>query len=201
MNRLRWWADALFGQPLYGIFLQADGGLRPGPARSLAPRARMFRRLDSTEQIADDTAAVGPFDPTLARFATCRVPLDRVVDPLAAAGHAPERVAEYADRMREGDRFPPVSVIRVGRRLLVADGHKRLRAAASLGAEDVLVEVWPLRRWVGDQLQQAVANSRKNATILFCVVSDPVRAARLARSTLLHWRRVVVSLVALARMR
>ena len=68
--------------------------------------------------------------------------------------------------MRAGDLFPPVSVIRLLGRWLVADGHKRYVAWAGLGGKEIVVEVWPLRRWLADQAGQAARNARKNGRIV-----------------------------------
>jgi glycosyltransferase involved in cell wall biosynthesis len=133
------------------------------------------------------------FDRRLSEFRTTELPCSAVVDLLPFT-HAPDRVALYSDRMRRGDRFPPISVIRVAGRYVVADGHKRFNAHRALGADRIIVEVWPLRRWLRDQREQAVRNARKNARILKMSVTDPPGAWRLLYSTLLHWRRVATAL-------
>ena len=116
-----------------------------------------------------------------------------MIDPLTEL-HAPETVQRYRDAMRRGDRFPPIGVLAVARRYLVADGHKRLAAYRGLGEATIRVEVWPLGRWLGDQWRQATANARKNRRILRLARTDPVAAARLFGTTLAHWRRVALSL-------
>ena len=133
------------------------------------------------------------FDPALADFDVATLPLDRVIDPLEVT-HAPERIARYRDRMVAGERFPPITVVRLLGRYLVADGHKRLAAYRTLGPTDILVQVWPLKRWARDQWEQAVANARKNRTIIALSVRDPRSASRLLLTTLLHWKRVATSL-------
>jgi ABC-type multidrug transport system fused ATPase/permease subunit len=138
--------------------------------------------------------ALTPFDASLARYATRLLPLDRVVDLLTVV-HAPERVAEYATAMRAGARFPPVAVVRLAGRFIVADGHKRLAAFRQVGGSEILVEVWPWRRWLRDQWRQAVEHTRKNREIVSLVFTDPVQAARLARTTVDHWVRVARSLL------
>jgi hypothetical protein len=137
-----------------------------------------------------------PFDPALADCDVATLPLDRVIDLLDTSLdiHAPDRIAHYRDRMAAGERFPPIAVVRLLGRYLVADGHKRLAAYRSLGPVDIVVEVWPLRRWARDQWRQAVANGRKNRTILVMGVRDPRSASRLLLTTLRHWKRVVTSL-------
>jgi len=136
---------------------------------------------------------IGEFDPQLARFATIELPCSSIVDLLPLT-HAPDRVARYRERMQSGDRFPPISVIRLGGRYVIADGHKRFSAYRTLGADRILVEVWPLHRWARDQWDQVVGNARKNGRILRLSVTDPPAAWRLACSTLRHWRRVATSL-------
>lgn len=136
-----------------------------------------------------------PFDARLAEFPTGVVPIDRVID-LLAVSHAPDRISVYRDAMIRGDRFPPVSVLSLAGRFVVADGHKRLTAYRAFGTSEILVEVWPFGRFVRDQLDQARANARKNREIAVRCVTDPREARRLLLATLLHWRRVVVSLAA-----
>src|SRR5262245_53290499 len=74
---------------------------------------------------ADDATAV--FDASLAEYPTRVLRCDEVVD-LIPLSHAPDRIAQYRDEMRQGNRFPPISVIRLVGRYLVADGHKRFAA-------------------------------------------------------------------------
>ena len=138
------------------------------------------------------------FDPARATSATRTVEIANVVD-LLPVSHAPERVHEYRRAMEAGALFPPVSVLSLFGRLVLADGHKRLSACRPLVGESLVVEVWPLPRFLRDQWEQARANGRKNAAILGHAFSDPREALRLLRSTTGHWRRVVVSLLAVAR--
>jgi hypothetical protein len=137
------------------------------------------------------------FDAARAEFPTRVLPCSEVVD-LIQLSHAPERVAIYRDRMQEGDRFPPISVIRVLGRYLVADGHKRFAAYRQLGEPEILVEVWSYGRWLRDQWRQAIGNGRKNLRILVACFTRPADAWRLLQTTLLHWRRVATSLAARA---
>ena len=140
-----------------------------------------------------DPSATESFDPTLAEGRVRCLPTSDVIDLLHVT-HAPERIHEYREAMRRGDRFPPVSVIRVAGHFVVADGHKRLNAYATLGRPDIVVEVWTLRRFLRDQGRQAVANLRKNSAILSRCTSDPRAAGHLLMTTLLHWKRVAISL-------
>jgi len=133
------------------------------------------------------------FDPALAAHPTRRLPLSEVVDLLDLT-HAPEVVARYRERMAAGDLFPPVAVVRMAGRFLLADGHKRLAAYRGLGAEDVVVEVWPLRRWLRDQAGQAARNAGKNRRIVSGLLRGEGEALELARGTARHWKRVVLSL-------
>lgn len=126
--------------------------------------------------------------------------MTEVIDLLELT-HAAGRIREYRERMRAGDLFPPVSVVRLFGRWLVADGHKRFAAWRGLGATRVVVEVWPPGAWLADQAGQAARNARKNGRILSRLFVDPREAARLAGSTAAHWRRVAVSLARRARRR
>ena len=135
-----------------------------------------------------------PFDPGAAAGTVRRLPIGEVIDLLAVT-HAPERVQEYREMMLRGDRFPPVSVVRVAGRFVVADGHKRLSAYATLGRPDIVVEVWTFGRLLRDQLRQAAANTRKNGVIVSRAISDPRGAGRLLLTTMRHWKRVAVSLL------
>lgn len=133
------------------------------------------------------------FDPARAAHPTRVLRTDEVVDLLELT-HAHDVIREYRERMRAGDLFPPVSVIRLLGRWLVADGHKRYVAWAGLGEKEIVVEVWPLRRWLADQAGQAARNARKNGRIVTRLVVDPRESGRLALTTAEHWRRVALSL-------
>jgi len=139
---------------------------------------------------------IGCFDPARAEFAICVLAVDRVVD-LLTVSHAPERIDAYRDAMRRGDRFPPIAVVRVGRRFLIADGHKRFSAYQALGGDHIVVEVWPLRRWLRDQWGQLTRKTRQQASVVWRSRTDPRarrEAIRLAHDTIGHWRRVGRSL-------
>jgi hypothetical protein len=136
------------------------------------------------------------FDPGRARFPTRVVPQRRVIDLLPIT-HAPERIAAYRDAMARGDRFPPVSVLRVGPRYFITDGHKRFSAYQALTAADVVVELWTVRRWLGDQASQLARKTRQQVRLLVASGSDPQARAALARlvgDTMGHWRRIGRSL-------
>ena len=154
--------------------------------------AREMWRLGDLEQC---------FDPALAHGRTQRLPVSSVIDVLAVS-HAPERIAQYRRAMQCGERFPPISVVRLGGRFWVADGHKRFSAYTLLGGRDVVVEVWPVPRWLHDQWRQFRNKTRQQLTLLRRSLDDPTarrQLAQLARDTIGHWRRVRWSLIMLAR--
>ena len=134
------------------------------------------------------------FDPARAVHPTRVLRLEEVVDLLELT-HAPEVIRGYRERMCAGDRFPPVSVVRLFGKWLVADGHKRFVAWSGLGAKEIVVEVWPRRRWLADQAGQAARNARKNGRIVARLFVDPRESLQLARTTAGHWRRVARSLL------
>jgi hypothetical protein len=138
------------------------------------------------------------FDPALAEYPTRTVPLAAIVDPLAVT-HAPECIAAYRDAMRAGNRFPPISVLALGGRYIVVDGHKRFQAYRALPAAEMLVEIWTLRRWLSDQWSQLRRKTGQQVSVLVRL-RDPAgrrEAAHLAGDTLRHWRRIARSLRAL----
>jgi hypothetical protein len=139
---------------------------------------------------------VSCFDPARAEYPTRVLPLDRVIDPLPVS-HAPERIEQYRAAMARGECFPPIAVVRVGGRFLVADGHKRFSAYKGLARERIVVEVWTIRRWLRDQWSQLTRKTRQQVTLLRRSRTDPRArqdAVRLALDTLGHWRRVLRSL-------
>ena len=148
--------------------------------------------------MTSSTSAPVCFDPGRARHATRCVALADVLDLLPLT-HAPERVEEYRRAMEAGALFPPVSVLSLFGRLVVADGHKRLTACRPLVDGTLVVEVWPFHRFLRDQASQVRANARKNAAILAHAFTDRREALRLLRSTAGHWRRVALSLRELSR--
>lgn len=134
------------------------------------------------------------FDAARAAHPTRLLRIEEVVDLLELT-HAAEVIRGYRERMRAGDLFPPVSVVRLFGKWLVADGHKRYVAWTGLGEKEIVVEVWPLRRWLADQADQARRNARKNVRIAARLFVDPRESLRLARTTAGHWRRVACSLL------
>jgi len=141
------------------------------------------------------------FDPSVAQFPTCVVPAACVLD-LFTTTHAPECIEDYRQAMARGDRFPPVSVIRLGTRFVIADGHKRYRACRALGAERIPVELWPLSRLLYDQWRQFQHKTRQISTVVVRAARHPQGrkdARRLYWDTVGHWKRIALSVVARAR--
>jgi len=131
------------------------------------------------------------------------LPTAQLVD-LFTTTHAAERIESYRQAMVEGQRFPPISVIRIGRRFVIADGHKRFRACQALGAGRVTVELWPLRRLAADQLRQFRHKTNQIITVLARAARDPSGrkdARRLYWDTVGHWKRIAVSAAARLRPR
>ena len=147
----------------------------------------------SSADAADGAGLLACFDSTLAEGPTRIVSVEEIVDLLSIT-HAPDRIEDYRLAMRRGSLFPPVAVVRVFGRFVVADGHKRLAACRGLGCSRIPVEVWGIRRFLGDQARQVGENSRKNAVIFRTAFRDPREAARLFATTLAHWKRVAVCL-------
>ncbi len=138
------------------------------------------------------------FDSSLASYPVRVAPLDKIVD-LLAVPHPSGLQGTYRERMRRGERFPPISVVRAGPWYLVADGNRRLCACRDLTtAAEIPVEVWTWRRWARDQLRQLRDNSRKNLRILTLLPRQPASAMRLLATTCSHWWRVTKSLALLA---
>ena len=136
------------------------------------------------------------FDPALADFPTRWVRVEQLVDVLHVT-HRPDCVEQYRQAMQRGDLFPPVSVLAIGRWLFIADGHKRFQAYRLLAAKDIVIEVWPLWRWLRDQWQQFVNKTRQQWRLTIRIPFDPLaraEARRLVRETLRHWKRLAVSL-------
>jgi ABC-type multidrug transport system fused ATPase/permease subunit len=148
----------------------------------------------SCEAAAGDSPP-GNFDTSCAEFATRVVPVAQVVD-FFTTRHAAERIESYRNAMRKGERFPPISVIRIGRRFVIADGHKRFRACRALGATQVTVELWPLRKLLDDQYRQFRHKTHQIATVVARAMRHPEgrkEPHRLYWDTVGHWKRVGLS--------
>jgi hypothetical protein len=136
------------------------------------------------------------FDPALATAPTRVVPVQAVIDLLHVT-HAPERVGEYRRAMQRGERFPPIAVVPLAGRLVVADGHKRLTAYKGLPVREIVVEVWTIRRLLRDQWRQFRTKTAQQWRVLSRGPRDRDarrEAVRLVRDTLRHWKRIGVSL-------
>ncbi len=152
---------------------------------------------------SDGEAGSAPacFDPSRSQFPTRMVPAAQVVD-LFTITHAAERIESYRRAMVSGERFPPVSVIRVGPRFVIADGHKRFRACRALGADQIPVELWPLSKLLDDQLRQLRHKTRQIATVIVRAARHPEGrkdARRLYWDTVGHWKRIALSAAARVR--
>ena len=132
-----------------------------------------------------------------------RVKMGQVVD-LLGVSHAPEVIRAYAEAMRVGQSFPPISVIPFGRRFIITDGHKRFNACRVLELEEIDVEVWTPGRLMGDLGRQLIRHVRAVGISLLKITRGPEgrREARgFAAATVAHWRRMAVSLWSLLRRR
>src|SRR2546422_10603444 len=105
------------------------------------------------------------FDPAQAKSRTRLVPLDKIMDLLQVT-HAPELVAEYRKAMEDGNRFPPIAVVALGKRLIIADGHKRFAAYKTLPVRRILVEVWTMRTCLQDLARQSLRQAGRGWRIL-----------------------------------
>ena len=135
------------------------------------------------------------FDRSLAEHETVTVRVDDLIDPLEVT-HARERIEDYQRAMQGGDRFPPISVVRLAGRLFIADGHKRFQAFRALGGRELTVELWPKRRWLGDQGEQLRRKTGAFGSLLLRLPRDAaarMAARRLFWDTVGHWRRVALS--------
>lgn len=129
------------------------------------------------------------FDGSAPGLRVRHVRLHEITDLLPLT-HSEATVASYRSRMIAGDLFPPVSVLPLLGRLVIADGHKRYQAALPLADGPVAVEVWTLGQLLSDQWRQARSNARKNRRIAASLFVRPAESLRLIRSTLQHWVRV-----------
>lgn len=139
------------------------------------------------------------FDTNLAGFPIRRVAVSQIRDLLAAT-HATEHIERYGQAMRRGERFPPISVLALGHRYVIADGHKRFSAYRALGFNhEILVEVWTLRRLLCDLSRQASRSFARKKLLASMILGDTKESARLLGSTYRHWRRIAISLLTLVR--
>ena len=135
------------------------------------------------------------FDGARAAGPTRVVAVTAVVDLLEIT-HAADRILEYQEAMRQGARFPPVAVVRCGRRFWLADGHKRFAAYRALGEREILVEVWSWGRVGRDQWRQFRHKTAQQWRVVRGARRDAAgRAAfrRLLGDTIGHWRRIALS--------
>lgn len=148
----------------------------------------------------DQPDTADPFDPSLARFPTRVVALERVLD-LLHVSNAPDLVLQYRMAMERGARFPPVSVVAVLGRYVIGDGHKRFSAVRGLPVASVVVEVWPLWRLGADLLAQAKITLHEwhRATVALLTRGSTRELGGLLRATVVHWWRIVRSVLTLPR--
>lgn len=137
------------------------------------------------------------FDPARATSLTRIVPLAQVVDLLQVT-HAPDRVAEYRNAMKEGKQFPPIAVIPLAGRFIITDGHKRFAAYKTLQVGQIVVEIWTTRRCLRDLARQGLRQAHRGWCILSRTHLDAgARAETLKylRSQVTHWKRIVASML------
>jgi hypothetical protein len=133
------------------------------------------------------------FDAALARGPVRRVAVARIVDPLPVT-HAAEQILVYRRAMLAGELFPPVSVLAIFGRLVLADGHKRLAAFRELGQPEIVVEVWGARRWLVDQARQVAGTGRRLTRATRLLFVSPRESWALFTAAPRHWWRVARSL-------
>jgi hypothetical protein len=85
------------------------------------------------------TKAPAPF-PTLKDLPLAAIRLDGGTQPRVRIDE--EIVREYAERMKAGDRFPPVQVCFDGTDHWLSDGFHRVKAAGEAGLKSIQAEVW-----------------------------------------------------------
>jgi hypothetical protein len=108
--------------------------------------------------------------------------------------HAGDRVGEFRAAMRAGARFPPIGVLPLAGRWLVADGHKRFAAWRELGHREIDVEVWTLGRWLADQVRQVGGTGRRLGRAARLAFVRPAESWALLAAAPRHWWRVARSL-------
>ena len=84
-----------------------------------------------------------------------------------------DRIAVYRAAMLAGERFPPISVLPFAGRYWIADGHKRWNAYRALGAREVWVELWTVRRFLRDQGRQVAGTGRRLGRALALLAVRP----------------------------
>jgi hypothetical protein len=119
-----------------------------------------------------------------------------VVDLLNVT-HAPDCIDSYREAMRRGERFPPISVYSLGGVFIVTDGHKRLTACKQLDVRTIDVELWSLRRLVGDLAGQSARHASAAVRAgggLFRGRGGRQEFKLFVAATAAHWKRTVISL-------
>lgn len=143
----------------------------------------------------DRSGIQAAFDPSLAEHPLRTLRVDEVIDFLHVS-HWPDRVNEYRRAMQAGARFPPIAVVYLAGRPFLADGHKRFHAYRGLGAGEVIVQVWPFRRWLADQYGQ-LRRSAKRWRVALGDLRRPERrhlATAALSQSVDHWKRILRSL-------
>jgi hypothetical protein len=136
------------------------------------------------------------FDVNQACSPTHVVPVCRVVDLLSIT-HVPDRVEQYRDAMLRGELFPPICVLPLFGWFLLTDGHKRFTAYKSFGENQIVAQVWTLRRSVSHLGGQTLREAREGARIVSQLGRDPqapVQLKKFLRSRVVHYRRLGRSL-------
>ena len=138
---------------------------------------------------------MAPFDPRLGTGPIRSIPIHEVVDLLQVT-HAEERIRQFQAAMLSGAQFPPICVLPAFGTYILADGHKRYWACRALGVEVAEVEVWGWTRLAADllrQLRKQLGLMGKLGFDLFRSREGPRQLSSYLRSTVLHWRRIVLS--------
>lgn len=74
---------------------------------------------------------------------------------------SPDTVADYAERMHEGDTFPPVELFDVDGQLFLVNGFHRLRAALKEGWEEIAASI--TKGTFSDAILAACRGNRENS--------------------------------------
>jgi subfamily B ATP-binding cassette protein MsbA len=165
----------------------------------------LWEAVAGLDKPSEDREGIGSaplcFDPARAELRTRTVAAGQILD-LFTATHAPERIESYRQAMAVGELFPPIAVIQVGPRFVIADGHKRFRACLALGLREITVELWPISRLLADQHRQFRNKTRQIASVITRAARHPEGrkdAHRLYWDTVGHWKRIAQSVAARAR--